>query len=141
MKRHRALHQLSRDHHHALVVAQRLKRSEDESALGARDAFLDYWHRDGREHFQEEEEILLPACAGYLDVRQSIFAEVLTDHVRIRHLAAELGENDRPVVGALHELGLELERHVRREERELFPLIERSLPEDELRRLGELLGS
>jgi iron-sulfur cluster repair protein YtfE (RIC family) len=39
----------------------------------------------------------------------------------------------------LHELGRELEKHVRREERELFPLIEQSLANQELARLVDLL--
>jgi hemerythrin-like domain-containing protein len=39
-----------------------------------------------------------------------------------------------------HELGEQLERHVRLEERELFPLIERSLPEAELRQLVNALS-
>lgn len=61
MKRHPALESLSRDHHHALVVAQRLKRPTDSTAADARAAFLQYWQADGREHFREEEEVLLPA--------------------------------------------------------------------------------
>ena len=60
MKRHPALESLSGDHHHALVVAQRLKRPTDSTAADARAAFLQYWQADGREHFREEEEVLLP---------------------------------------------------------------------------------
>ena len=40
----------------------------------------------------------------------------------------------------LHALGTRLEQHVRREERELFPLIEQSVPENELLRLASLLS-
>ncbi len=60
MRRHPALQELSCDHHHALVVAQRLKRAEPPNAGAARDAFGEYWSSDGRRHFREEEEILLP---------------------------------------------------------------------------------
>src|SRR5438132_14186230 len=83
-----------------------------------------------REHFREEEEILLPACAGFVDADLPIIAKVLTDHVRIRHLANTAAGPDSPSVTLVHELGGELERHVRREERELFPLIEQSMPYD-----------
>lgn len=76
-----------------------------------------------------------------MDPEQPIFARVLTDHMRIRHLAREVGEGNARELSLLHDLGLELERHVRREERELFPLIEPTLPEPELRRLVGLLGA
>lgn len=139
MKRHPALESLSREHHHALVVAQRLKRATDSTADEARAAFLDYWDRDGREHFHEEEEILLPALARFADPDQPMIARVLIDHVRIRRFAAELA--DAGPLDDLHALGRELERHVRREERELFGLIEQVLPEPELVALAERLAA
>jgi iron-sulfur cluster repair protein YtfE (RIC family) len=139
VKRHSALEQLSRDHHLALVVAQRLRRAGPKSAEEARTSFLDYWHADGAEHFREEEEILLPAFAGYASPDQPVIARVLVDHVRIRRLADEIAEST-PSLAILHRAGEELERHVRREERELFPLLEQALPDDELARLAALLG-
>lgn len=141
MRRHPALQQLSRDHHHALVVAQRLKRATGSTADEARVDFLAYWDPEGREHFREEEEILLPTCAGFIDPEHQLIAKVLTDHVRIRRLAGALAAGPPGELSTLHELGQQLEQHIRREERELFPLIESSLPEDELRRLVELLAS
>jgi hypothetical protein len=41
VKRHAALQPLSRDHHVALVAAQRLRRATDEDAATARRAFLE----------------------------------------------------------------------------------------------------
>ncbi|HTX13476.1 MAG TPA: hemerythrin domain-containing protein [Solirubrobacteraceae bacterium] len=139
MKRHKAIAALSRDHHHALVVAQRLKRASDTDATGARDAFLEYWRADGQRHFREEEEILLPAYAGFGDPEAPVVARVLVDHVRIRRMAHEIA-SETPNLEALQTLGEELSAHVRREERELFPLIEQTLPEPELARLVQLLG-
>lgn len=137
MKRHPALEQLSRDHHQALVVAQWLKRADDEGADQARAGFLDYWERDGGDHFREEEEILLPALARFTDPHQPLIGRLLTDHVSIRSRAGEL--RDGASLQELHALGEELDRHVRREERELFPLIERVMPEKELVRMTEAL--
>jgi iron-sulfur cluster repair protein YtfE (RIC family) len=51
--------------------------------------------------------------------------------------ARELDEASLPTVRAL---GRELEQHVRREERELFPLIERIMPEAELVLLASRLA-
>ena len=105
----------------------------------ARCDFLTYWADDGRDHFREEEEILLPTCAGFMDIEQPIFAQVLLDHVRIRHQTSAIAEIKDPPLRMLRELGREIEVHVQREERELFPLIEQSLPDAELRRLVALL--
>jgi iron-sulfur cluster repair protein YtfE (RIC family) len=135
MKRHPALQQLSRDHHHALVVARQLQRADDDTASDARGVFQGYWERDGRAHFREEEEILLPACAGFMNADEPIIATVLTDHVRIRHLADRLAAQNPPELEVLHELGRSLAEHVRREERQLFPLIQHSIPESGLREL------
>jgi iron-sulfur cluster repair protein YtfE (RIC family) len=139
MKRHPALEELSRDHHQALVVAQRLKRADDASAEQARSGFLDYWQREGRDHFREEEEILLPALARFTDPHQPLIGRVLRDHVSIRRRARQLCGGAS--LAELRGLGEELAEHVRREERELFPLIERVMPEPELRQLVSKLGS
>ena len=139
MKRHEALAALSRDHHHALVVAQRLRRASETTATEVRDAFLAYWRADGQRHFREEEDILLPAYVGFGDPEEPVLARVLVDHVRIRWLAHEVA-SDSPSLDALRTLGEQLSAHVRREERELFPLIEQALPEHELTRLVRLLS-
>jgi hypothetical protein len=47
VRRDDALSALSRDHHHALVIAQRLRRASETTASDARDAFLEYWRADG----------------------------------------------------------------------------------------------
>jgi hemerythrin-like domain-containing protein len=137
MKRHPALQQLSRDHHHALVVAHRLKCVSHVSAKEAQTAFIAYWDPDGRNHFREEEEILLPALVRYVDPEPPIIARVLSDHKRIRGLVEDV--SDWPRLERLRALGADLEQHVRREERELFPLIEHSIPESELVELAHQL--
>jgi hypothetical protein len=130
MKRHAGLWELSRDHHRALVVAQRLRRADASTADDARIAFLDYWERDGRAHFAEEEEVLLPAVGRFVGLDQPKVNAVLSDHDRIRRLALKVAQGAE--VAELRTLGVELARHVRREEPGLFPLIERAMPEPEL---------
>lgn len=139
MKRDSSLAHFSRDHHVALVMAQRLKRASETTAEDARNAFLGYWKNDGRKHFREEEEILLPTFAGFGDPDVPVVARILTDHVRIRRLAMEIASGT-PDPDLLRTLGELLEQHTRREERELFPLIEQAVPERELARLAALLG-
>ena len=61
MKRSAALTSLSRDHHQALVVAQRLRRADAESASDAREQFLTYWGEHGRRHFGSRRRSCCPA--------------------------------------------------------------------------------
>lgn len=141
MKRSEALAILSRDHHHALVVAQRLRRAGAETVEAARGQFLAYWADEGRRHFQLEEELLLPAFASHSQgaARDPLVLRVLSDHVTIRSWAAQLAATAAPTVEALHQLGSELAAHVRLEERELFPLIEAAIPAGELLALARAL--
>lgn len=139
MKRGPALLQLSRDHHQALFVAQRLRRASAETAPQARDAFRAFWREHGNEHFRAEEEILLPAFAGHGDPHHPLVQQVLSEHVAIRHAAGRL-EADELSLDALQRLGKNLSDHVRLEERQLFPLIEAALPADDLERLAAALA-
>jgi hemerythrin-like domain-containing protein len=132
MKRDPALVSLSHDHHQALFVARELKRATGETAAEARAAFLGYWNAHGRTHFRLEEEVLFPAYAGYGDSHHPLLARALCDHVAIRHRAAALAGSATPSPSTLRAIGARLADHVRLEERELFPLIERAMPRDAL---------
>lgn len=169
MKRSAALQPLSRDHHQALFLAQRLKRADEESAGEAGEAFLEFWSEHGKRHFRDEEEILLPAYAAYGNPHEPLVARVLTDHVEIRHRARRLtqaragtadgtttagdGSEDLAAgtedsasaplpdpgsIDDLHQIGELLANHVRREERELFPMIEAAMPEDAAAELASI---
>jgi hypothetical protein len=140
MKRSAALAPLSRQHHQGLFVALRLKRADPEGAVEARRAFLEFWERDGREHFRIEEEVLLPAYARHGAHDHPAVVQVLTDHVDLRRRAGNLAAADRPEPEMLHQPGDRLERHIRHEERVLFPLIEEALPDDELARVMRASG-
>ena len=121
MRRHAALVSLSRDHHHALVIARRLRRATREDTVGAAPAFLAQWAQEEQSHFRVEEDILLPAYAAHGEVTHPAVVRVLLDHVLIRRDA------------------LRLAARVEHEARELFPLIEQALPEEALAALGERL--
>ena len=137
MKRHPALTPLSRDHHHAVVLAQRLRRADEQDADDAAAAFLEHWMEEERLHFRLEEEVLLPAYAAYGDPDHPAVIRTLLDHVRIRRDVERLVAGANPEL--LHELGGRLAEHVKLEEHELFPLVERTLPEPALTELGERL--
>ena len=136
MKRSNAIASLSRDHHQGLVVAQRLRGAREETANDARTAFLGFWQAQGRRHFRVEEEVLLPAFARHVPADQAAVVQVLVDHVEIRRRADDLRNEPAPPIERVHDLGEWLHRHIRHEERVLFPLIEQTLPEPELRNLA-----
>ena len=73
----------------------------------------------------------MPAYAAHGDPYHPLVLRALGDHVALRQRAA------MPAAGAasleeLRELGTRLAAHVRLEERELFPMIERAMPQDDL---------
>jgi hypothetical protein len=140
MKRHPALAELSRDHHHALVVARTLCRAAPGDTDGAVQAFAEYWDADGLAHFRLEEDVLLPAYAIHGDARHPAIIQMLVDHMLIRRDAEAIAGGSAPAE-VLGRLGVELAAHVRLEEREVFPLIEQTIPAAELDALGQRLAA
>lgn len=124
----------------ALEVALRLKRATTTDAESARVAFLRFFEDEAREHFRAEEELLLPVFARHVPADDPDVVRVLVEHVELHRGALDLaaGTDDTDVLHALGEL---LERHVRHEERTLFPRIEAALSADDLASLGATLGA
>lgn len=136
MKRSEALTPLSHQHHHGLFVAMKLKRAAPETAADARAAFLDVFEREGARHFRIDEELLLPGFARYGDFDEPAIVRVLTEHVDLRRRGQDLATAPEANPADLPELGERLENHIRHEERVLFPMIEGTLPAEELELLG-----
>ena len=101
--------------------------------------FLSHWHAEETQHFRLEEEILLPAYTVYGDPDDPAVVRMLIDHMLIRRDASRL--TDRPPLELLHDLGVRLSAHVELEEREVFSLVEATIPERELIELGQRLTS
>lgn len=133
MKRSPALAPLSRDHHVALALALRVRR--DGASPADREAFVRFLASETTQHFAVEEEVLLPAVADLLPPSDPDVIRLLDEHAELRRRSAALvaagdaGDADLRAAGDL------LTRHVRFEERVLFPRIEGLAGE---RRLAEL---
>jgi hemerythrin-like domain-containing protein len=146
MKRHPSLRVFSDDHHQGLVHARQLRKAASgegaDSAATAR-TFLDFWQRDTSRHFRKEEEVLLPVLARYGgDFGEQPLLQMLTQHALIRGLAMQLSDEfgqDKIREDTLRNLGEYLEAHIRLEEREVFPLIEQTLPEHALQEVTSRL--
>lgn len=107
------------------MEAGRLRRAADAPAdpAGAAEAFAAFFASVTVPHFREEEEQLFPLVADS-DEAAPLLVQALLDHQRLHALAARLGSQE-DLRATMVELADLLEAHVRREERELFPLIER----------------
>ena len=122
MKRTRALIPLSHDHHHALVAARRLRLATGRAdAREEAAAFCRFFADESVRHFREEEERLFPMVADS-DEARPLVVRALLEHQQLHAFAARLASED---LAPMHDLAALLEAHVRFEERELFPLIER----------------
>ncbi|MDD5249802.1 MAG: hemerythrin domain-containing protein [Rhodocyclaceae bacterium] len=124
MKRGAALLQLSREHHGALVLAQRIAKANDAAAIDALMATLPTTFQEELEpHFQAEENGLLLRLQAAGET--ALVQRTVDDHRRLRRLAARVAHGDR---ASLEAFGIELAAHVRFEERELFARAEAVLP-------------
>ena len=141
IKRHETLKPLSRHHMVALHTALKLKRAgKEESRLTIEEILADvksFWVPEGQEHFREEEEILLPAFAEFAEIDRPEITEMLLEHVKIRSLIHSVLSDTEAPLPTMHELGKLLETHVRKEERVIFPMIEKALPEERLKKLED----
>jgi hemerythrin-like domain-containing protein len=150
MKRHESLHALSQHHHFALIEALFIKRARQEppakraaSLRKVAEKFLRFYEKTGKIHFREEEEVLLPAYARHVRIDEDqdvmrMLAEHAAIRARIGDIAARL-ENGQPIEEPLEAIGKMLHDHVRLEEDVIFPRIEKTLSEAELRETGKHL--
>ena len=126
MKRRPALIPLSHDHHHALAAARRLRLAADGGDASAEAAaFERFFAEESVRHFRDEEERLFPLVA-HAEEAEPLVVRALLEHQQLHALARRLSTGETAPMRELAEL---LEAHMRFEERELFPLIERLLGE------------
>lgn len=140
MKRHPALYPLSHDHHQGLILAQQLKKGAPHykgmpSTLeGKRDYTIQFYNSELKRHFADEEEILFPYVTGKNAELDKLISEIISEHRSMERLISAL-ENTDNHESTMDELGWLLEKHIRNEERELFPAIEEILTEGQLSEL------
>ena len=122
-RRDASLIPLSHDHHHGLVrvfeIRQALRGGGDlaEQLRRTREFFDD----DLKPHFQAEEEVVFPALKAATEEANAALAQLSDEHRQLRDMAATLDASAAPL-RAFAEL---LERHIRFEERQLFPIYQR----------------
>jgi len=138
MPRHEALIPLSREHHHTLVLALRLKKggpttTKDNWPIDLEEqriATLRFFRHEILPHFALEERTIFPA-AVHIAAAQAIVQTLRAQHHeiarRFQSLDSISAEDAPTLLTAFRELGELLDTHIRLEERTLFPLMEREL--------------
>lgn len=135
MKRHNSLINLSHDHHHGLLLAQLIKKNAPvykdlpNNTEGKVKHVINSWENELKFHFENEEKILFPAIVGKNKEIDDLVEEILSEHKLIKNLVLGLEKADN-TVSLLNELGLMLENHIRKEERQLFQLIQTHFPKE-----------
>ena len=137
-RRHETLIPLTHDHHHALAQARRLQDASKLEDVTQRrnlaNGFINFYFGRAVRHFHEEEELFFAPLIDHPEARDHVLRAV-TDHLRLHALTRKMkrqvadGEADQDTLDRISRL---LTEHVRWEERELFPLVEQLVPEDEL---------
>ena len=145
MKRHPSLIALSHDHHHGLMLAQLIKKGAPEykglptDIIGKVKYAKEAWEKELKLHFKNEEEILFPFVKNKDVDLDKLIEGILKEHKQIKSLVKNLdtSENKEEV---LNDLGTLLEKHIRKEERQVFKMIQ-LLFEDELNELeGKIIS-
>ncbi len=128
MKRHDSLAPLSREHHHALILAQLLKKA----APVYKDLPVDnsgkvvyaqnMYNNSLKEHFRKEEQVIGKVQHCHAEIER-IGKEIILEHELLTKSFLDLG-NSVNLEADLDQLGIALDLHIRKEERILFPLIQ-----------------
>lgn len=143
MKRHPSLVPLSRQHHGALLLAQMLKQSAPDykgMPVEAEDKTryaLEFYEKDLLPHFADEEAVFEKIKNMDAELDRHL-QEVIEEHHLLRRLFSELPMHagDKAYQDVV---GQTLEKHVRREDRELFPMIENVVGEAMMESIAAIL--
>ena len=133
LRRHPSLIPLSRDHHHGLVLAQLLKydvpdyRGMPQTVEGKIAYAIRFCEEELRPHFRKEEEILLPAVAGYDALLDAHCERIRSEHRQLAQIP-DAWRASTPTGADLDEFGRLLAEHIRFEERVFFQRLQAVVP-------------
>ncbi|MBF8455696.1 hemerythrin domain-containing protein [Kaistella sp. G5-32] len=126
MKRHEALIQLSRDHHFGLLLCWKLKEGlKREVSVERMEKYISLFYvQNLKPHFDEEEETIFKV----LGEKHPLIKEAISQHRTFRKMIED-GFKSPEEVETFRAL---LELHIRTEEREIFPEIEKQATDEQL---------
>lgn len=133
IKRNENIVKLSREHHTTLLFCWKIRNGLKNGAEPGRILKYVQYFRDVHmmPHFKLEEDIL------FAPVKDSMVQKALEDHKNILHQVELLETGGTDIETSLTNLADTVDNHVRYEERELFPHLERVLNIDQLSAIGQ----
>jgi len=135
IKRNKYIIRLSKDHHLTLLFCWKirtgLKREIETNRI--KNYIHYFWQTHLLQHFNEEETIL------FAGVKDTAVQKAIDEHVDIRRQVNAIVNSENIQASALKTFADTVDSHVRYEERELFPHLEKVLSETQLQQKGNAL--
>lgn len=125
-KRHKALQNLSREHHHGLLLSWKIRTGFNKNIEANRiKVYADWFFKTHLiPHFELEETHIFTI----LKSDDELVKKALSDHRRLKRLFTSTGDDTK----TLNKIEEELEQHIRFEERVLFPEIQKVATAEQL---------
>jgi hemerythrin-like domain-containing protein len=135
LKRNKNIIQLSKNHHLTLLFCWKIRTGLKLNVeTGRIKAYVQYfWQTHMEPHFNEEETIL------FATVKDAAVQKAINEHAAIKHQVSEIVTSDYTESLQLKMFADAIDDHVRYEERELFPHLEKTLTETQLEYIGNQL--
>lgn len=136
IKRSEFIVALSKDHHAGLLFCWKIKEGikRNTPLEKIQDYVHFFWNHHLKEHFREEEELL------YNQLDDDLSGQGKSEHKMLEQRVNQLNSQGNNVQEYLDFADL-LNKHIRFEERVLFPHIEATLPEKALKQVGVYLSA
>jgi hemerythrin-like domain-containing protein len=137
IKRSKNLVTLSREHHDSLLIVWKIRRGLNKQIdiKEITDYIVYCWKEHLQKHFQQEEQYLFKPYKQEL-----LCAEVLKQHEELKDAVKRFENEQSTSEQAIRDFADKLEQHIRFEEREVFPYLERKIEPEELVKIGEALN-
>ncbi|HRV56025.1 MAG TPA: hemerythrin domain-containing protein [Mangrovimonas sp.] len=125
-KRHKALQPLSRDHHYGLLLCWKIRAGFNKKIDPKRIWIYVSWFYKNHliSHFELEEKYIFPILGN----GNALVKKALSQHRRLHRLFKDI---DNKTI-SLNKIEEELDKHIRFEERILFPEIQKTATESQL---------
>lgn len=129
LKRHPSLKQLSREHHHGLLLCWKIRTGLDKNIAPERiKKYTDYFFRTHLQpHFELEESAVFPLLGN----NDPAIVQALGEHSELRELFSKADDLEN----TLKTISLRLNEHIRFEERVLFKMLQEKVPEEQLAKI------
>ena len=139
IKRSEELQPLSRQHHNGLLfcllLQKGIKKQADLEVM--REFIQSFRYKDLHHHFSLEENYLTPLSRQYASLQNGL-ERMVNEHYELKNI---INANSLNIsYESIDELRINLDAHIRFEERELFPLIEQTISEQQRLAIGSVLA-